>query len=132
MGWLGCNPNQQNLNVQVTLPSDLKLLPFVHENRNPAKERQWQLPSLNATVTIPAGYYFLEINNVSLSDMELTINGAMEVIKPGQKFSTEDRLDWQHLKQELGPAITIKNNTGDPIPIHICYPNDSSVNPYTI
>lgn len=132
MGFLGANPNFSNVNVQVNLPENLKLLQFTHIVRDASKERRWSLPSSGSPVTVPGGYFFLEVNNTSLQNLTITINSNPMTLMPGQKFNSEDRLDWEHFKQELGPPVQILNNTGEGIAIHVCYPSDSAVNPYTI
>lgn len=131
MGFVGANPNIQNVTANITLPENINFLPFTHENRNPTKERQWLIPSDNVAKTIAGGYFYLEIYNTSLSQIAITCNTVVINIMPGEKWVSEDRLDWQHKKQELGPEIIVKNNTGEGIRAHVCYPNDSPVNPYT-
>ncbi len=132
MGYIGGSPNISNLTATVNIPPGTDLVPFTHENANPEKERQWRVPSTGVQKNIPAGYYYCYISNTSLNDLQVIINGQTNTVKPGETFKSEDRLDWQHKKQELGPAIAFNNNTGEDITVHIRYPNDSAVNPYTI
>lgn len=97
---------------------------FVHLNRNEIKERQL---ITNADKVIPAGWYFLEIQNIGLNPVQIKIgSNDPEDIYPGLKFNSSYTLDFQHSVQELGPEISVLTNSEQVI-IHVCYPNDSAV-----
>lgn len=118
-----------NVTVNVTLPDPLPVtLPFKHIIRDKNKERRWET---NKDVKIDEGWYFIDIYNPTLNIIKIEVSGQTEIISPGGRWTSQDRIDWEHYTQELGPPIVVFSN-GENYWIHVCYPNDSSVDVWTL
>lgn len=89
-------------------------------NRDATKERRFNKSS---DVTIPAGWFFVDVMNRGL--LNITING--EIVPPGDRWNSEEKIDYALLRQELGLELIIQISGGAEAAIHVCYPVASSV-----
>lgn len=89
-------------------------------NRGVTKERRFNKTS---DVTIPAGCFFVDVMNRGLAN--IMING--DTVYPGDRWNSEERIDYGLLRQEFCPEIEIEINNGAEASIHVCYPQASSV-----
>ncbi|HRI01838.1 MAG TPA: hypothetical protein PK006_12355 [Saprospiraceae bacterium] len=112
-----------------SIPVPLEVfLPFKHIIRDKHKERRWET---DKDTKIPEGWYFLDIYNSGLNTVKIEVYGHTEVISPGGRWHSTDKIDWEHYQQELGPPIIVYAS-GETVWIHVCYPSDNPTDVTTI